>query len=173
MSTARWRAMVQRSRRVRGDSGATVVEFALSAAIVFMMLFGIMEMCLAFYTYNFVSEAARETARYAIVRGSTSCTNTPNLTNCNATAAEINSYINDFAYPALSSSNLTVATSWLTATTSGSPATTTWTACSTGVCNAPKNMVKVVMTYDFPVGIPYVPKSTLAITSTSEMVIQQ
>jgi Flp pilus assembly protein TadG len=162
----RWRA-------VRGDSGATVVEFALSAGIVFMMLIGIMEMCLAFYTYNFVSEAARETARYAIVRGSTSCTNTPHLTNCNATAAEISGYINNFEYPALSSSKLTVTTSWLTATSSGSPATTTWSACSTGTCNAPGNLVKVVMTYDFPVGIPYVPKSTLAITSTSEMAIQQ
>jgi Flp pilus assembly protein TadG len=160
-------------RAVRGDSGATLVEFALSSAVVFMLLFGIISTCLAFYTYSFVADAARETARYAMVRGSTSCTNTPNLTNCNATAAEINSYVDNLPYPGLSSSNLTVDTTWLTATTSGSPATTTWSACATGTCNAPKNMVKVVMTYDFPVGIPYVPKSTLAITSTSEMVIQQ
>ena len=174
-TTARWRWKL-RGKLWRGacnDSGATIVEFALSATILFMVLFGLIEMCLAFYTYNFVSNAARAAARYAIVRGSTSCTNTPNLTNCNATSAEISSYVNSLGDPGLSSSNLTVTASWLTATSSGNPATTTWSACSTGVCNAPGNVVKVVTTYAFPLGIPYVPLSTLDLTGTSEMVIQQ
>jgi len=170
---SRWQLPDGFRKSASSECGAAMVEFALSAVIMLMLLIGIIEMCLAFYTYNFVSNAAREAARYAIVRGSTSCTNTPALANCNATADEISGYVNSVGYPSLSSNNLTVTTTWLTATSSGSPATTTWTACSSGVCNVPGNLVKVVATYNFLLGIPYIPRSTLAISSSSAMVIAQ
>lgn len=158
-------------RSFASEQGTTLVELALSCTLLFSMLFGLMEMSLGLYTYNAVSNAARQGSRWAIVRGSTSCTNTPNLTDCNATQAEIQSYVASLGYLNISSSDVSV--SWLSATTSGNPATTTWTACSTGTCNAPGNEVQVTVTYPFPLNIPFVPKSTLNLTSSSTLVISQ
>ena len=55
---------------MRDERGSSMVEFALGASLLFMVVFGIIAMALALYTYNVVSEAAREATRYAIVRGS-------------------------------------------------------------------------------------------------------
>ena len=46
------------------------MEMALICAfVVIPTLFGIIEVSLALYSYNFVTDAAREATRYAIVRG--------------------------------------------------------------------------------------------------------
>ena len=128
-------------------------------------------MSLALYNYHLVCDAAREATRYAIVRGSASCTNSPTLSNCNATSGEIQSYIQGLGYPY--SGQLTVTTTWLTAASSGSPATTTWTACSSGTCNAPGNLVNVFVSEAFPLNIPFVSNLTINLRSTSQMVISQ
>lgn len=157
-------------RRLRGQEGATLVETALSYGILLALLFGIIEIAFALYTYNFVSEAAREGARYAIVRGSTSCTNTPSLTNCNATGTQIKSYVQSLGFPGFTTSNLNVTTTWFTA--SASPGTT-WSSCSSGTCNAPGNAVNVVVTYAFPLSIPFWKSQTVNLSSTSQMIIAQ
>ena len=72
-----------------GEEGAALLEFALSAAVLFMLLFGCISVCLALYTRNLVTDAAREGARWAIVRGA-SCTV---LADCSATSAEIQTYV--------------------------------------------------------------------------------
>jgi Flp pilus assembly protein TadG len=156
-------------RGVRSEHGATTVETALASTILFAFIFGIFELPLPLYTYDYVAEAAREGARYAMVRGSTSCTNTPNLTNCNATKAQIQTFVQGLGFPALTSSNLKVTTTWLTATASQP---TTWSSCSTG-CKKPGNLVKVVVTYPFPLSIPFWKSETLNISSTSQMVVAQ
>jgi Flp pilus assembly protein TadG len=153
-----------------GDSGATLVETAVSASILIVMLIGMMQTALALYTYLFVSDAAREATRYAMVRGSISCTNTPDLKDCSATSAEIQTFLRTRGYPGLTASDLTATTTWLTLN-SGTPAT--WSSCSSGTCNAPGNSVKVKVRYKFPVSIPFVPSSTLTLSSTSQMVISQ
>ncbi len=56
--------------RSSDERGSSAVEFALSAAVLFMLMFGVMLMCLALYSYHFVAEAAREGTRYEMVRGS-------------------------------------------------------------------------------------------------------
>lgn len=158
---------------VRSVEGAAIVEFAISATVLFSMLFGIMQLCLLLFAYNFVSEAARDAARWAIVRGSTSCTNTPNLTDCDATKAEIQSYVQGLGYPGITSSSVAVTTTYETATTSGSPATTTWSTCSSGTCNAPGNAVNVLVKYPFVLGVPGVPVMTINVSATAQMVIAQ
>jgi hypothetical protein len=65
------------------EEGATLVEMALSASVLFVLLFGIIEVCMALYAYNFVSEAAREATRYAVVRGPNSCLISPTFPACN------------------------------------------------------------------------------------------
>ncbi len=149
-----------------GDAGATLMEFALSTSVLLMMLMGIITMCLAFYTYNFVADAAREATRYAIVRGST-CTDLP---DCNATAGQVSTYVKQLGFPGMTASNLTVSTSWLTAS---STRPTTWSACTSGTCNVPGNGVRVVVTYAFPLTLPFVSPDALNLSSTSQMVISQ
>lgn len=158
-------------RGVRSEDGAAAVGTALACVILLAAFIGVFEMSLALYNYHLICDAAREATRYAIVRGSVSCTNTPNLSNCNATSAEIQSYVQSLGYPY--SSQLTVTTTWLTAVSSGSPATTTWTACTSGTCNAPGNLVNVVVTESFPLHIPFSSSQTINLSSTSQMVISQ
>lgn len=147
-----------------------MVETAFACTIFLAMLIGVFQMMLALYAFHFVADAAREASRYAIVRGSTSCTNTPALSNCNATSDQIQAYIRGLKYPGIKSDNLTVTTTWKTASTT---IPTTWSTCSSGTCNAPGNQVKVVVTYAFPFSVPFVPRSTINLTSTSRMVISQ
>jgi Flp pilus assembly protein TadG len=168
-----------RNRGMAREDGAALVELALSCTLLFSMLFGLMEMSLGLYTYNAVSNAARQGSRWAIVRGSTCNANTPNqcgaatgasVGTAGATQSNIQNYVASLGYLNISASDTTV--TWLSATTSGSPATTTWTACAT-MCNAPGNEVQVTVTYPFALNIPWVPKSTLSLTSKSTLVISQ
>lgn len=147
------------------ENGATLVEAAISFGILMSVLIGTFEMCLALYSYHYVSYTAREATRYAIVRGSSSCNNNPNLTNCNATSAEIQTWVRGLTFPVINTNNLTVNTTW----------PTTGTACypSSSPCNNPGNLVNVVVTYKFPLGIPFFGSGTLNLSSTSQMVISQ
>ena len=51
------------------ERGASAVEFALVAPVFFLLIFGIVDFGLGIWTYNNLSQAVREGARYAIVRG--------------------------------------------------------------------------------------------------------
>jgi len=152
-------------RRFLDDTGATLVEFALSVSILVMMLFGIIEACFGLYACNYVSDAAREATRYAIVRGS-SCTG---MSDCGATQAQIQTYVSSLTYPGIDVNNVTVTATWLSL---NSTPPTAWTACA-GQCNAPGNAVQVQVTYPFALNIPFWKKSTVNLNSTSQAVISQ
>jgi Flp pilus assembly protein TadG len=158
---------VRRSRGVCGDEGATLVEFALSCSVLVMMLFGIVEVSLAVYSYDFVSEAARDGARYAIVRG-TRCTGMP---DCNATSDQIQTHVRSLNYPAIDTSNLTVTATWYQAATA--PPNMTWSTCTATPCNVEGNAVKVVVQYPFQLSIPFWPGATINLSNSSQMVIAQ
>jgi Flp pilus assembly protein TadG len=150
------------------SDGAAIIEFAVAATILMPVLFGIIEMCLAFYSLNFVADAAREATRYAAVRGSTSCVNTPGLANCDfSTQAVLQAYVQGLGLPGANS--VTVTTSWLSASNT---TPTTWTSCGAIACNEPGNEVKVFVRYNLPVAIPYA-GTRFSFGSTSEMVISQ
>jgi Flp pilus assembly protein TadG len=168
-------AMVKLRRLAVEDAGANVLEMALSSAILFSLFFGVFEVALGSYTSHYVADAAREGARYAIVRGSKSCINTPSLSNCNASPTTIATYVKGLRYPAIVPANMTVNVTYMTGTTDTSTGQTltTWAACSSGTCNVPNNMVNVAVTYAFPLTIPFVPKKTINVSSTSQMVVQQ
>ena len=154
-------------RGYRRVEGAALVEFAISVSILLTLVLGTMEICLALYSYHATNLAAREASRWAIVRGSTSCTNTPNLTDCDATAAEIRTYVSNLGVLNIPTSDVTV--TWLKAS---STQPTTWSTCA-GTCNAPGNQVQVKITYPFTLDIPFVSSQTLSLSSTSAMVISQ
>lgn len=156
--------------RLLGDEGATLVEMAICSSVLLTMLFGIIGLSLALYAYNFVNDAAREATRWAIVRGSTSCSNTPNLTDCNAAPADIQNFVQGMGYPGITSANLHVTTTFLTVSTT---TPTTWSTCTSGTCDAPGNEVKVQVTYSVPLGVPFITITTMSVSGTSAMVIAQ
>lgn len=155
--------VIRRSQsRVLSEQGSSLVEMALTMVILLMILFGLIEMCLALYTYHFISDAAREGSRFAMVRGS-ACA--PPGYECNATAAQIQTYVQGLGFPGINPANMTVTTTW-----SAYPAGAT---CSVLGCNGPGDLVTVTVSYNFPLAIPFVPTNILAMSSTSSMVISQ
>ena len=128
-----------------------------------MALVGMMKMSLAIYTYHYVAEAAREGARYAMVRGS-ACTSFSSA--CPAASSDVQTYVRGLAYPGITSSLLTVTTTWSTY-----PAGKTCTPSST--CNNPSDLVNVTASYAFPLTIPTMGTKTYTMTSTAAMIISQ
>lgn len=116
-------------------------------------VFVLMEICIIFYTYGMISECAREATRYAIVRGSTCLTSSS--TSCTASATTISSYATGLKYPNIGG---------------GTPfATTTFPDGN----QAPGSRVKVDITYTVSIKLPFVPRNSLALDSSSEMYILQ
>jgi Flp pilus assembly protein TadG len=159
-------------RRCASEYGTTLIEFTISVPLLFMLLLGFCQMCLAIYSNFCVSEAARETARWASVRGSNSCADTPQMSDCDATADEITSHAKDLGYPGIDASKLSVSTTWLQAS-STTPAT--WSTCSgsQSICDAPGNAVHVVVSYPFPFQIPFSGTNNLNFSSTAQLVVAQ
>jgi Flp pilus assembly protein TadG len=132
-------------------------------------MFGIIETGLMLYTYHFISEAAREGTRYAIVRGSSAgatCAAYTSPPTCMATAPQIKSYVENLGFPGIDPSKMTV-----TVNNVGYPAGVICTP--SAACNNPGNQVTVGITYHFPLNIPFVPAHTYTMTSTSAMIISQ
>lgn len=165
--------------RIHREDGASLVETALSALIMVVVVFSLFELFLIFYTYHYVSYAAREGTRWAMVRGS-DCANSassPSTMKCGAAGSDVQTYIQDLGFPGINASSLTATTTWLSAKTvstgvSATPVQTSWITCTTAPCNAPPNAVQVQVTYAFPLNV-VVYKTTVNLTSTSQMVISQ
>ena len=58
-----------RRRNMRREDGAAAVEFAIIVSLLFVVVFGIMEYGVAFFTMQNLRSAVREGARVAAVRG--------------------------------------------------------------------------------------------------------
>jgi Flp pilus assembly protein TadG len=144
------------------ECGAVLVEMAVSLTLLLTMLFGLMEISLLLFTYHFISEAAREATRYAIVRGS-SCSGWASA--CPASSTDVTNYIRGLGYPGIDPTAITVTTTWPTTGTSCTPSVTP--------CNNPGNLVKVKLQYAFPLTLPFTSFKTVTMTSTSQMVISQ
>lgn len=159
VSGIRWQRLL-----VREESGSALVEFAVCSTILFSLTFGILSTCLALYSYHFISDAAREGTRYAIVRGSKCSTNGNFTSDCPlASSAAVQTYIRSLTLPGIPSSFLTATTTW-------SVNGTTWSSAPTNF-NAPGDIVKVTVNYTVPLAIPFVSTRSLSMSSTSQMVI--
>ncbi len=78
----------------RREHGAAMVEFSITIVIFFLLVFGIISLCLSFYSWNRLNEAARAGIRYLVVNESLvtlSCpsANTPALTCNNSNCSEL------------------------------------------------------------------------------------
>jgi Flp pilus assembly protein TadG len=147
--------------RAVSEEGSAILETALSSIILLTFLFGIMETGVLLYVYHFLSHAARETARYAIVRGS-SCTGLGSA--CPATQNDIMTYATTLGFSGITTSDVSVSYAGYPAGAGCIP---------NPACNNPGNMVTVTITYDFPFNVPFIPANTFAMSSTSSMIISQ
>jgi len=96
---------IRKDREPRlNEIGSAILEFGLVIVMFFMFVFGVMDFGRALYTYHFVSNAACEATRYAMVRGSSSTEP--------VTAADIESYVKSIAPEGIDRDNLTVSATW-------------------------------------------------------------
>jgi Flp pilus assembly protein TadG len=153
----------QRRGGTLSEHGSALIETALSLSLLFALVFGIMEIGWALYTYHFISEAAREGTRYAMVRGS-SCAAAGSLCT-DVSQTDIQNYVKNLGFPGINSSDMTVTAAWPSTGAACTPSTTP--------CNNPGNLVQVTVAYQFPLSIPFVGASTINMSSLSEMVISQ
>jgi len=152
----------------REDHGGTLVEFALSASILLASMFGIVDFSRALYAYHFVSHAAQEGARYAMVRGndwtSGACASATSY-GCSVSTSNkglIQTFVQGLAMPGIVSSSVTATPSW-----PGKNADGTTTGCTT--VNSQGCLVKVTVTYPFKFAI--LPLASISLSATSEQVI--
>jgi hypothetical protein len=181
------RCITQRVRKEGGnEQGAAIVEMALASAVLFTLLVGIIQVSMALYIHNFVSEAAREGTRYAVVRGASSCLYaTSAMPDCNlgptTSGNPIQAYLRGLGFPY--SSGVTATATWWSPT---GAAPNQWTlSCTTATdanatspldgdaCNYPGHAVRVQVTYSYPLAVPFWGTHTLNISSTSQMIINE
>ena len=160
--------LARRMRGSRGDeNGSAMVEFALSAVMLLTASIGILGVSMVAYSYVFVSGAARDATRYAIVRGSTlktDCT-APGYASCVAQVGDITQFVKREAFPGINSDNISVSATWIDA--DGTP-------CGTSdSCKDPGNFVSVTVSYPYVLNVPFVPSKTFNVSGSSQMVIAQ
>ena len=126
----------------RGQRGSTIVEFAMTLLPCLILILGMCDFGRAVWSYNTISYAAREGARYAIVHGDES--SNP------ASTGKIQQIVDEWAV-GMSSEDLSVQTSWQPDNSSGST-------------------VVVTVNYEFQTVVPVLP-SGVTLTSTSRMVV--
>jgi Flp pilus assembly protein TadG len=173
--TIEWRKLIGLARDERGSE---LVEFAVTAVLLVAIVFGVIDFGMAMYAEHFVSSAAQQGARYAIVRGSdwtSTCSTSapPNFVlsyHCNASSSDVQNYVKSLAGMGLSSTNVSAAASW--------PGTTPDCASACSACTTATNatgcMVQVQVTYTFTfLKLRFLPQSVLKLTSTAEQVIQE
>ncbi|HLW81384.1 MAG TPA: TadE/TadG family type IV pilus assembly protein [Candidatus Acidoferrales bacterium] len=146
------------ARRLKGNAGSTLVEFAFVFILFMTMLLGIAGFGHALYCYHFTSEVAREATRWAIVNGST-CTDDGSCA-APATPGDIQTFVTNHIPPGITASNVTTTVTFNPAATPG---------CAPS--NAPGCTVEVTVSYQFSFIFPLLPTNPLTMSSTSEMVI--
>jgi len=169
--------MQKLSRLAREECGIELVEFAITAWLLLLLVFGVFQCGIAMYSYHFTTYAAEQGARFAMVRGdtwsenvATNCSTSapPSFTmpySCTASSTDIQNYVQSLATGGINASNITVNSSW-----PGENPDNNTTGCSTA--NSKGCMVKVTVGYTFDF-LPFLKASALSMSATSEKVIQE
>ena len=155
-------ASYRRHRRaLREEGGATLIEFAITISVALTLVFVIMQLCLALYMYGMISETAREATRWAIVRGSTCVTGSG--TSCTTTTTAITNYAKGLGFPNVGGGTLVVTPTYPDTNPVGGGAN----------CQAPGCRVKVAISYTVAISLPFVPRNSIPLQTSSEMYILQ
>lgn len=128
------------------EIGSALLEFGLVVVVFFMFVFGVMDFGRALYTYHFVSNAACQATRYAIVRGSSSTDP--------VTATDIQNYVKSITPEGIDPNGLKVSTTW-------SPN------------DSPGSSVHVQVSDNFKFMTPVLDSYQMTLSDSSQMVISQ
>jgi Flp pilus assembly protein TadG len=132
--------------------GQAAVEFAMVATVFLMLVFGIIDIARAIYSYNTVCYAASGTIRYASLNGASS--------SSPATTSTIQTEAMSFA------SSLNAISKCPLSGGGALCATTTWNP-----NNSAGGTVKVTVAYNFQPLAPFFSTAILTLSSTAQMVI--
>jgi Flp pilus assembly protein TadG len=146
--------LVARPRRQKSiptiRRGVTMLETALVAPLVLILLLAMMDLGLAVYSNNTLAEAARAGTRYATVHGLKSISPAGPVSD----DANVEAAVRDYA-PGILPARLVVQSSWPDGN------------------NAPGSRVTVTVTYSYNLGVSsLLGFRALSLSSTSTMVIQ-
>ena len=138
------------------EQGSTLLEFGLVTIVLFMLIFGVIDFGRALYAYHFVSHAAREATRFAIVRGA----NCKLPDACPAQASDVQNYVVNMLANGigLNSNAISVSAVWPGSSYDGV------TNCTTSAPNNPGCPVQVQVQYGFNFVFPLMPYATSAIS---------
>jgi Flp pilus assembly protein TadG len=160
------------ARCARGskERGGSLVEQAFAIVLLLTIIFAIIDFGRALYTYHFVSNVAREATRWASVRGKT-CIGLAG--GCPANVSDVQTYVSAVSGMGLDSTKITTTPQWGPAPNNapvcGGAASTTPTPTN----SLPGCVVQVQVQYAYKFFFPFLPKSTVNMSSASEMVISQ
>lgn len=136
-----------KARTVDSNSGQTMTEFCGVATVLFLLMFGLMDLGSAVYSYNTVSNATREAVRYAIVHSPTSANP--------ASTSEIRQVAINYAV-GLGLTDGDISVSW-----------------PTDPYDTKKSDAEVQITYPYEIKIPFLSTVSVNLTSTSRMMVSQ
>jgi Flp pilus assembly protein TadG len=128
-----------RSQRDR-EAGQAIVEFALMAVFLILLIVAFIEMVMLLYTYNVLADSAKEGVRFAIVHGATNSSPTGPTCPCSSIdGAPGTGVVKTYAqYSLHSTSNMTVAVSYNPGGANGASA-----------CNKAPCLVRVTVSYPY------------------------
>lgn len=159
------------------ERGTTIVETALVMGVMLIVLFGIMDFGRLMYTYHLVNNAARLGTRFAIVRGS-ECVHYVSgggdAWPCPATQSAAISEIQNYVV----AQSVTMGLGTFP-TANVSPTWNHVEGCAppqvgvTTYNNMPGCQVVVTVTYPYHFFLPYMPGTTVYLSSTSKMLVSQ
>lgn len=160
--------MTRRSRAVR-SRGQAMVEFALVAPFLFLLVFGVIEGGRFVFYYEMLNAATREGARYAIVHGSNAGDGCPSgpmpdgSPSCDPSGNRVKEAVRRGAIGLVGIGEFrTLNVHWCT--------TSDRVACQTSPGNNGRGMVVIVhAVYDYRPSIPVLP--TIGVESESTLVI--
>ena len=159
--------MSRRPRRLGDRKGQSLIEFAISALVLVMLMITVFEVIRLLWVYTTVSNAARMGARYATVHGADNAATTSSATNCGGTMTSGSVMAAVCAYIQTAPINISNAT--FTISYPGKfPGTTTSCGSTTDTAGCPFT-INVSYTYD--PWVSYFGFPALTVSSQSEGII--
>ena len=163
-----------RHRMQRFRRGQALVEFALVAPVLFLLLFSVIEFGRYIYTSNVLSDATREGTRYAIVHGSAAACKSgplpggppPPVNACDPSGQKVVDVVKRFAVGVVADATIQVVVCWEDPANAGIGSTCINTN------NGRGNQARVVVDYQFKSLVPLVPLPAVPIHAESALVIQ-
>jgi Flp pilus assembly protein TadG len=140
------------------ERGVSLPETAIVMAVLLALMFGIMDFGRALYTYSTVAQLARQGARWAVVRGS-NCTVYASACPAQSGSTDIQPYIRSISAGGMDANSINAQLNFTT------PCSNNKTTNQAG-CTA-----SVTVSYRFNFLLPWMPSSSINMSSTSAMVI--